>query len=293
MNTPFDINLWTGISGLVLTIIQLIIAGYTLHKVKKVVSAQLEERRITQELLDIDQIEVVLKRVIRRLIQVNDQDSMSLANELSHRLGAIQGTRRAMDRGTRTDICGEVVTVEHGFFSLKHIDDLIDNSSARLHILTGSTRLISGYYQMEKIRHACLRGVEVKIIGIDPEAPDEILTDATRTVSQPAPSTASDYRKIMIENQDLIRTTVGRWTDPNVCQRFQYKAHPSVPRVSLVLCDDYICLGFLQFFRDAQQGTHDDRPYIRIPTNSSLGEIVNRHFDLCWSDARNIIPGSS
>lgn len=263
---------------------------YTLWKVQKVSKVQQEERRITQELLDVDQIELDIRRVINKLFELSDADSMTLANDLSLRLGAIQGTRKAMDKNVRKVLNGATVAIESGFFSSNHIDQLIEKSISHIDIMTGSTRLISSFYTMDKIRQACERGVHVRIIGIDPEAPDDILIDAARTVTNPAPTTPNEYRELMREIHQTIKGNVGKWENKKAKERFKYRSHSGVPRVSIARSDDLIDLGFLQLLRAAQPNKINDRQYIQIQYGCALGDVVSKHFEICWNEGKQIMP---
>jgi len=279
--------------GVIVSTLGLIVGLYTLFRVRRVAKAQTEERRITQELLGVDEIERDLQRVINRLFENNDGDSYHLANDLSHRLGAIQGTRRAIERSRDNRMNIECVEVKKGFFSGRHVDDLIDGSTAHLDIITGSTRLISGFYTMDKIRQACERGVRVRVVGLDPNAPDEILLDASKTVTTPAPTNATEYRNLINENHKTIIEQIALWESEAVKERFEYRAHIGVPRISIARRDDLIDLGFLQLFRDAQPREVRNRQYIEISKGSSLGDVVMKHFEKAWAEGRTIITTSS
>jgi len=278
------------IIAILLSTAGLIVGLFTLYRIQRVAKAQQEERRITQELLDVDQIEFDIKRVISKLKESNDPDSLELTNDLSQRLGAIRGTRRAMDQSTKVVRDSDAVTMESGFFCNNFVDQIIDETTSHIDVMTGSTRLISGFYTMDKVLHACERGVHVRIIGIDPLASDEILIDAARTVSPPAPTTADEYRELVLENHNTIKNAVAKWENNVARSRFEYRVHPGVPRVSFARSDEVICLGFLQFFRDAQPHNINDRHYIRIPQKSSLGQVINKHFEIGWEEAKQIIP---
>lgn len=278
------------IVSILLTGAGLCVGLYTLIRVQRVAKAQQQERRITQELLDVDQIENEIKRVISKLSELNDTDSLNLAKDLSRRLGAIQGARRVMDPSVTEVPLANAVTLEYGFFSSNFVNELINESTSRIEIMTGSTRLISGFYTMDKVRQACERGVRVRIIGIDPEAPDDILRDAVWTVSSPAPTTATEYRELIIENHKTIKDNVNKWKSDFARARFAYRAHPGVPRVSIARSDDWISLGFLQLFRNAQPAEIKDRQFIRVSQGSSLGQVMSKHFEMGWKEARPIIP---
>lgn len=277
--------------GTIVTLIGTVVGIYTLTKVKKVEKAQLEERRITQELLDVDQIERDIKRVVNKLSQIQDQDSATLANALSQRLGAIQGTRRAIGYGTQS--CGcvsrDAVTVERGFFCSTHVDDFIDQSNFSIDLMTGSTRLISGYYTIDKIKKACERGVKVRIIGLSPNSPDDILMDAAKTVSNPAPQTAEEYRELIISNHKEIKKVVNSWP-PQLRPQFEYREYFGVPRVSIAKSDETICFGFLQLFREAQPENINDRQYIKLHQSTDLGNVIMKHFEMGWNQSTKIIP---
>lgn len=277
--------------GVTISFIGAVVGIYTLVKVKKVEQAQLDERSLTQELLDVDQIERDIKLVVTKLNQLNDHDSAALANALSQRLGAIQGTRRAIGYGNTMCLCtpGNAVSIEKGFFCSTHVDDFIDQSMDSIDIMTGSTRLIAGYYTMDKVKQACARGVMIRIIGLSPNASDDILMDASKTVSNPAPKTADEYRELIISNHKEISRAVKTWPT-QLRNKFEYRESFGVPRLSIAKSDDTICLGFLQLFRDAQPDKIDDRQYIKIHKSSDLGNVVLKHFEMGWNESKKIIP---
>lgn len=278
--------------GIILSSVGIIVSGaglgitwYTLKKVKRVEEIQRTERSLTQELLDVDEIEADIKKVIEKFKLVGDEESSNLASDLSRRLGAIEGTRRVL--GAYTDK-KTFLQIEYGFFSDEHLDVLIGNCKKSLDLMTGSTRLISGYYKMDKIKKICKKGVQVRIIGIDPDAEDDILEDAAKTVSRPAPKSASEYRKLMKNNQKEIIKNVSEWENDSLKSKFQYKSLKGVPRVSFAKCDDTICLGFLQFYRDAQPNDMEKRHYLRIPKDNDLSEVIMKHFEIGWKEAKSI-----
>lgn len=288
-----NINLFLAIIGITISFIGTLIGIYTLSKVKKVEKAQIEERRLTQELLDVDQIERDIKQVINKLTEIKDKESTQLANALSQRLGAIQGTRRAIGYGAESCGCSldNTASIETGFFCSSHVDDFIEQSAYSIDIMTGSTRLIAGYYTMEKLKQACERGVRIRIIGLSPKAPDDILLDATKTVSNPAPQTADEYRKLISSNHEEITRAVNSWPK-KLKEQFEYRESYGVPRVSIAKSDDIICLGFLQLFRAAQPEKIDDRQYLRISESTELGHVVKKHFELGWEESVKIIPNT-
>ena len=147
--THLDSPVLLGLAGLVASLMGLAIGLYTLSKVRRVAQVQSEERRVTQELLNVDQIERDLQRVISCLSLSEAKDSRDLVTDLSLRLGAIRGTRRAIARTDANATGGEHVAIQYGFFDGPHVDHLIEDSTARLDLMTGSTRLISGFYAMD------------------------------------------------------------------------------------------------------------------------------------------------
>lgn len=268
----------------------LVIGLYTLVKVKKVALIQQNERRITQELLDVDQIEGDLTRVINKLFELRDKDNEAefLAKDLAHRLGAIRGIRKVLNTSNPQAIHFGTILLETGFFCSNHIEKVIEKSVSRLDIMTGSTRIISDYFTLDKLRQACERGVHVRIVGIDPNSPDDILLDATKTVSNPAPTTADQYRKLVLDTLSNIKGTIKEWEDTKARSLFEYKVLASVPRISMAISDSNINLGFLQLFRDAQPKKLEDRHYLSIKCSTPLGDVVTRHFEICWKQAQSI-----
>lgn len=285
---------WVGIAGLVLGFFGLLVTIYTLSRVAKVQKAQEEATAFTQELLNIDQLEVDLVRVMARLRASSEPESVALGSEIGVTLGSIQGVRRALsspqDRHgvvKKTDHC---VPVESDFFGEKFISEAIKSAKQKIDIITGRTKLVSGYYVLDCIRQACERGVDVRLIGLSDGAPDEILNDAVKTVSNPAPRDAEDYRRQIRENSAEIVASVGAWSEA-AQEHFQYRLNKSVPRVSMVRRDNEVLLGFLQFYRDAQPLELKDREYIRIPISLTLGRVALQHFDLVWNDSEIILSG--
>ena len=172
----------------------------------------------------------------------------------------------------------EKTLVSNGFFCNTHIHDSIINSKRNLNIITGSTRIICGYYELELLRLACKRDVKVCIIGIDPDSSNDILEDALLTVSKPSPNNADEYRKLIKETIGIIKETVEKWSDQEQAN-FSYYVYPGVPRLSFIQFDKNIDIGFLHIFREARQSDLNLRPYIRTMSNSELGVIAFRHFE--------------
>lgn len=282
-------ELWLSIGGAVVSTAGLFIGVYTLWKVGKVRQAQLEERRITQELIGIDQIELDLRRVITKLTELQDRDSATLATDLSIKLGAIQGARRAMDLPSKLNPA-MYAKLERGFFSQDFLIFHIDRAHTSIDIITGRTLLVAGFDVMDRLRQACERGVEVRLIGLSEEANEHILADAIKTVANPAPSTADDYKRQIMQCKSDVCNVVNSWPEPAVRERFQYRVDSCVPRISLVRTDNYVSLGFLQLYRDAQPKELKDREYIQVLATSGIGQVAMKHFDIAWKDATPVLP---
>ena len=88
-----------GVASLLLTLIALCVTLYTLFRVRAVAQAQEEATAFTQELLNIDQLEVELVRVMAKLGSVDDPESAQIGRELGVTLGRVQGVRRALGSG--------------------------------------------------------------------------------------------------------------------------------------------------------------------------------------------------
>ena len=199
---------------------------YTLSRVRRVARAQSDERQLTQELLGVDQLELDLRRVISKLTEDDDRQAAALARDLSVKLGALQGVRRTLDPPARGQ-SGQVVRLEHGFFGQEFIIGELGRATSNIDIITGRTLLVNADYVMDHIRQACARGVEVRLVSLDPEAGDGVIADAAQSVSNPAPVDVSDYRRQLVSER---RDTRGRghvvasdrtpkWIQPPGCRR--------------------------------------------------------------------------
>ena len=282
-----DIGLYITIIGTILTTTGLIVGLYTLIKVRRVAMVQKVERNLTQELLNVDGIESDLSQVINKLRQINDDESLNLIAQLSLRLGSIQGTRNVINKDLDFNSLIGNVNFENGFFCTDHIRSSVINSKKTLNIITGSTRIISGYNDLDAIKKACKRGVKVCIIGIDPNSPEDILNDATLTVSNPPPKDADEYRKMINETIESVRGFVNTW-DIEIKNNFQFVTYPGVPRVSFIQHDNIIDLGFLHFFREVRNCSLEDRPYIRTTIKTDLGKMALNHFDVALKMGKSI-----
>lgn len=273
----------------VLSIIGFGVSLFTLLKVSSVAKAQAQERSLTQELLGVDQIEQDLRRMIAKLGELDDRSSTQLATDLSIRLGAIQGVRQAMSATPRSPDSANV-RVDLGFFGDEFVLNLIQRAKTNIDIVTGRTFLVSGFYTLDKLRQACERGVVVRVIGMSKDADEIILNDAIRTVSNPAPRDAAEYRRQIENNQRDIIDAVSSWTDPRVRARFQYRTDANVPRISMARVDATVNLGFLQFYRDAQPREIKDRAYLQFSVNSAVGTVAMKHFEIAWNNGSQCLP---
>lgn len=264
------------IIGIIVGVISLLIGFYTLYKVRSVAKVQKDERSLTQELLDIDGIESDIRTAIEKLRNTNNEDSSGFAIKLHERIGEIAGTKKVLNKESINIKKAEKI-LKYGFFDDEHLKSLVETSRHRLNIITGSTRIISNFFILDKIRCLCEKGVNVCIIGIDPDAPDEVLEDAALTVSNPAPTNAKEYRQLIKETIKDIKDNVDKW-DKDVKKNFNYLLFAGVPRVSFAQSDSRIDLGFLHFFRDVRSKKLNDRPYIQISPNSNLGKMACKHF---------------
>lgn len=265
---------------------------YTLSRVRRVARAQSDERQLTQELLGVDQLELDLRRVISKLTEDDDRQAAALARDLSVKLGALQGVRRTLDPPARGQ-SGQVVRLEHGFFGQEFIIGELGRATSNIDIITGRTLLVNAYYVMDHIRQACARGVEVRLVSLDPEAGDGVIADAAQSVSNPAPVDVSDYRRQLVQNDETLVAAVTSWRPTELQSGFSHRVVAAVPRVSFLRADNVVNLGFLQLYRDAQPSEIRERPYIQLSANSDLGQIAMKHFESCWNQGRVRLPLTS
>lgn len=276
-------------AGAALTLLGLAVGIYTLTRVRRVAKAQQAERRMTQELIGVDELELDLRRVITKLHEYSDQEAVALATDLSVKLGAIQGVRRAWDGPTAT-MARSRYSIKHGFFGEEFVLGEIGQAHSAIDIITGRTLLVASFYVMERIRQACERGVQVRVIGLSDEAEPSILADALRTVSNPAPRDAEDYRSQITQNKRDIMNAVASWRSDGVRSCFCYRLDSSVPRAALLRRDNTVSMGFLQFYRDAQPKEISERSYIQAAANSTIGEVAMKHFEIAWSEGKRVLP---
>jgi hypothetical protein len=276
-------------AGASLTLVGIAVGVYTLTRVQRVARAQAAERRVTQELIGVDELELDLRRVIMKLHEYSDQEAVTLATELSVKLGAIQGVRRAWD-GPAASTSRSQFSLKQGFFGEEFVLAEIGHAHSAIDIITGRTLLVSSFYVMERIRQACERGVQVRVIGLSEDADESIIADALRTVSNPAPIDADDYRKQIVQNKEDIMKTVATWRSDSVRACFCYRMDASVPRASLLRRDNTVNIGFLQFYRAAQPNEISQRDYIQVMANSGIGEVAMKHFDIAWNEGKQILP---
>lgn len=269
-------------AGTGLGLVGLGVSFYTLYRVGLVAEAQTAARRTTEELLSIDELEIDLLRVISRLSQSPDRDAVKLAGELGVKLGMIQGVRRTF-RAELKKPEAQTISIQEGFFGQEFVKENVDQSHQVLEIITGRTKLAAGFYILDSIRRACERGVRVRILGLSPDAPDEILEDAKKTVSNPAPTDAGDYRQQICDNRDEILRAVESWPD-HVRVNFEYCLNSSVPRISALRCDSSIRIGFLQLYTAAQEADLGRRPYLALDISSEIGKSLMNHFEVAWRE---------
>jgi hypothetical protein len=280
---------WLAIIGVAVTTVGIGIEIYTLVKVRSVARAQSEARALTQELLNIDQIELNLVRVIKKLHDINDKESNRLAGDLNNQLGRIQGARRTFEEGGRRRIDIGSMRIEKGFFDEAFLGYQINNANTAIDIVTGRTKLVAGFYVFDRLRQACERGVQVRIIGLSDEAPNEILADAAKTVSSPAPANAADYRKQIESNKEDILNGIRSWS-PAAQSYIEYWVNKSVPRISVLRSDNVVNFGFLQLYRDAQPAELKDREYLQFTITSGTGIVLLRHIELAIQESEQLFP---
>jgi len=279
---------WLTLIGFVIAVIELFISLFTLIRVGSVAKAQKKARQFTQDLLNIDRLEVDFVRVIDKFRHSNDTYASQLASELSLQLGMIKGVRRALDISSDTKN-RNVIESGKGFFGEDFVKENIQNAKSNIDVVTGRTKLVSGFYILDYLRQACEKGIYVHIIGLSADAPDAILEDAIKTVSNPAPKDVADYKRQINENMREILESVSTWKS-EAQAHFEYRTSKSVPRVSILRCDNTINFGFLQLYRDAQPTEIAEREYLKIPLSSPTGKIAVKHIELLWNEADCIFP---
>ncbi len=281
------IDLIMGSLGIIASTAGVVIGLYTLQKVRSVESAQSETSKVTQKLLGVDNIESDYTKMIVFLSQIKTPElkTTQLLMELNQRLGSIQGIRRTLSASGLGDE-SKMVALQKGFFCQEFLIENIDRSTSCIEILTGRSKLISAFSIMEQLRIACESGVKVRLITLCENADTITIEDALQTVAYPAPKNAEDYREQLRRCTKDIRETVLEW-DENTRKNFQYRTCQSVPRISSVRTDDYINLGFLQLYRDAQPKNTSEREYIKISTSSDTGKVLLRHFECVWDSNGN------
>lgn len=288
---PGDVPNVLGLVGIGLTLIGLGLTTYTFLRVRRVAQAQDEATAFTQELLNIDQLEVDLVRVMAALRTSTDPDGASLRSELGVTLGRVQGVRRALGSGKRHR--GKArdnisLSVGSDFFGQGFNADAIQSAKEKVEIITGRTRLVADYYVLDCLRQACEHGVKVRVIGLSAKAPDTILEDAVKTVANPAPHNAAEYRRQIESNSQEILQGVKEW--PAAARlNFEYRVSSMVPRVSMLRSDGVVNFGFLQLYRDAQPRELRERQYIKVPISLALGRVMLKHFDLVWNESEPVL----
>lgn len=279
------------IGGTLASFIGLFLSLYLLKKVSDVQKAQKEAQDVTQELLGVDQIESDYRKIIEVLNKNENTESLRLASQIGVRLGSIQGTRRVLDKNNKGKSILEKVDLLPGYFTQEFIIQEIDSCRYNLDIFTGRLLLISSWAVMEKLKEACEKDVKVRIVSLCDGSPDEILQDATKTVTFPGPVDAKEYREQIIASTKFMQKCVSNW-GKKAQENFEYRTTKSVPRVSTVRTDNYVNFGFLQLYSIAQPDKTEKREYIRLSTNSVTGKAILKHFECLFQDpkGKQVIP---
>ena len=273
-------SIWGNFAALS-SMVGVVVAVYTLQRVKKLSLVQEKERQLVQELLSIDNVEQDYMDAID-FLEKQALSQTAVYSQLATRLGSIRGARGALKKFSENKNDNDAY-LNSGFLDGTFLIEKINNATSNIDIVVGRAQLVSSYETSSALMNACNRGVKVRVVALSPDCSDDLLEESKHTVVNPAPDNAQDYRDEIETTTLLMKKQLVTWP-PRARKNFQYRLSNHVPRLSVVRIDTNIHFGFLMMFRDAQFREAKDREYMTIPISSNTGKTILRHTDqLCKS----------
>jgi hypothetical protein len=264
----------------------------TFLRVRTVDQAQRAERALVRRLYGADQLIGQLQEAARLLRESSNPRASEVADDLTGVVGRIEGVSRALEAPeiASSPDRQQVPLVHRGYFTPAFLRAAVGEARTRLDFLIFRNLQFTDVGLLEAMKQAAHGGVTIRILALSSAAPTHVVELATNVLPRPAVSSASMLRHQLAESELRIAQIVNGDWGLGARERFEYRGYEIVPSMHFVRIDRVIRGGFIGTLARAQPRQLDERPYVEIPTWSTAGEVLIRHFEELWmqSQARRL-----
>ena len=269
------VNTVAGLLGLLLT-------ALTLMRVRAVRRAQRDERALVRSLYGADAAVNRIRAAAAHLARSRDPKSREFAQDLTWFSGQIEGVSRALDSaaGLEPGIrnAPRVELREQGYFSPEFLIEISRKASRTIDILMYRPLIVATATVLAALQDAADRGVDIRILTLSPDASDEVLTAGAAMMPAAAIYHPEQLRPQLIEAERRIAQHITGWL-PASRGRIEYRRYLTMPGPHFIRSDAVIHWGFVGLLSGPMPIRFDERVFIEVATDSTLGDHIRDHFE--------------
>jgi hypothetical protein len=275
----------TGLVGILLTLV-------TFLRVRTVDQAQRAERALLRRLYGTDQLARQLQEAARLLRESANPRAAVVAEDLTGLVGRMEGVTRALEAHdiSRAADREPVPLVRRGYFTPDFLREVVEEARTVLDFLIFRNLQFTDVGLLQAMERAAERGVRIRILALSSRAPLSVIELATLVLPRPTVTDASMLQHQLAESELRIAQIVSNDWTRFARERFEYRGYDIAPSLHFVRVDMLIRGGFIGTLAQAQPRHLDERPYVELPTRSTAGEVLLKHYEELWarSQARRL-----
>lgn len=281
------VNTVAGLLGLALT-------ALTLARIRAVRRAQRDERALVRTLYGTEAAAGRIRAAAGYLARSRDAKARELAQDLVLFSGQIEGVNRALDSAggpapaaPTAPTASTVELRERGYFSSEFLIEVAAGARQAIDILMYRPMTVATAPVLTALRDAAERGVEIRILALSVHASDEVLRHGAAIMPAAAVYEPEQLRPQLLEAERRITGHVATW--PAAAQRrLGYRRYRTPPGPHLIRADRVISAGFVGLLSGPMPVRFDERVFVQLPADGTLGTHFTSHFELVWATAKPV-----
>lgn len=260
--------------GMIASIIGVMISIYLLIKVGKLTRAREEEREFMKKILFIEEIDGELAKIIEFLskLDIKKIETKEHSKKLNELRGMVKGALKAVD-----EIYGgyglRYTVILTGYYIGPFFKEVIAKARKRIIILAYHNRRLADYSSLEILTKKANLGCKVTMLSLSPNADDNVL-ELTRLKLPVAPKDLDFLKDEIKKNVNNILIFLDQKVTSSKLKCIEYKLYDVLPRIHMVLVDDFIYMGFTNYDPSNIIVRHEGKrinPSLVVPLNTPLG----------------------
>jgi len=273
------VNTVAGLLGLALT-------ALTLARIRAVRRAQRDERTLVRTLYGTEAAATRIRAAAGHLARSRDAKARELAQDLIRFSGQIEGVSRALDSDAGSAPAASTVELkEAGYFTSEFLIEVAAGARQAIDILMYRPITVATVPVLAALQDAAERGVEIRMLALSVDASDEVLRHGATVMPAAAVYEPEQLRPQLLEAERRIASHVATW--PAAAQRrLGYRRYCTPPGPHLIRADRVISAGFVGLLSGPMPVRFDQRVYLQLPTDATLGQHFRSHFELVWASAK-------